>query len=127
MAVVVDRSAEEERDLARREIGALMDTASIGVATYDPARRWPVRVQLHGGVVRQDPEEGRRRRGQRLPGEPQIVVEPFGWGESAWWHTSQVDNILGSQKSFLTGYTVSVFPTQAGVSPPTLSSLILML
>ncbi|MBX7103061.1 MAG: pilus assembly protein [Gemmataceae bacterium] len=32
---------------------------------------------------------------------------------------SQVDTILGSQKSFLTGYTVSVFPTQAGVSPPT--------
>lgn len=74
--------------------GAAYDNTVDVPATYDPARRWPVRVQLHGGVVRQDPEEGRRRRGQRLPGEPQIVVEPFGWGESAWWHTSQVDNIL---------------------------------
>jgi PAS domain S-box-containing protein len=40
MAVVEDRSAEEERDLAQLEIGVLMDTASIGVATYDPARGW---------------------------------------------------------------------------------------
>ena len=40
MAVVEDRSLEDEHDLARLEIGALMDTASIGVATYDPARGW---------------------------------------------------------------------------------------
>jgi PAS domain S-box-containing protein len=42
MAVVEDRSAEEERDLARLEIGMLMDTASVGVATYDPSRGWLV-------------------------------------------------------------------------------------
>ena len=36
--------------------------------SYDPARRWPLRVQLHGGVDRQNPEEGRRRRANRLPG-----------------------------------------------------------
>ena len=40
MAVLDDRSAEEERDVARLEIGALMDTASIGVATFDPERGW---------------------------------------------------------------------------------------
>ncbi len=40
LAVVQDRSAEDERDLARLEMGMLMDTASIGVATYDPARGW---------------------------------------------------------------------------------------
>ena len=40
MAVVDDRSAEDERDLAQLEMGMLMDTASIGVATYDPARGW---------------------------------------------------------------------------------------
>lgn len=63
-------------------------------ATYDPSRAWPLRVQLHGGVERQNPDEGRRRRGNRIPGEPQIVAQPFGWAESAWWHGSQVDNIL---------------------------------
>lgn len=40
MAVVEDRSAEDERDLAQLEMGMLMDTASIGVATYDPLRGW---------------------------------------------------------------------------------------
>ena len=74
--------------------GAAYDNTIDIPASYDPARRWPVRVQLHGGVDRQDPDEGRRRRGQRIPGEPQIVVEPFGWADSAWWHTTQVDNIL---------------------------------
>lgn len=76
------------------QAGVAYDNTIDVPASYAPARKWPVRVQLHGGVDRQDPEEGRRRRGQRIPGEPQIVIEPFGWGESAWWHTSQVDNIL---------------------------------
>ena len=40
MAVVQDRSTEDERDLAQLEMGMLMDTASIGVATYDPLRGW---------------------------------------------------------------------------------------
>lgn len=61
---------------------------------YDPARPWPVRVQLHGGVDRQDPEEGRRRRDNRIRGESQIYVHPFGWADAAWWHAPQVDNIL---------------------------------
>ncbi|MEO5735093.1 MAG: PAS domain S-box protein [Rubrivivax sp.] len=39
-AVLQDRSAEDDRDLARLEIGMLMDTASVGVATYDPERGW---------------------------------------------------------------------------------------
>jgi PAS domain S-box-containing protein len=40
MAVVQDRSAEDDRDLAQLEMDMLMDTASIGVATYDPSRGW---------------------------------------------------------------------------------------
>ena len=40
MAIVEDRSAEEERDLAQLEMGALMHTASVGVATFDPSRGW---------------------------------------------------------------------------------------
>jgi len=40
MAIVEDRSAEDERDLAQLEIGALMDTAGVGVATFDARRGW---------------------------------------------------------------------------------------
>ncbi len=88
-------TASGERNLRATGPGGLAFDNYIEVpATYDPSRRWPVRVQLHGGVDRQNPEEGRRRRANRLPGEPQIVVHPFGWAEAAWWHAPQVDNIL---------------------------------
>jgi PAS domain S-box-containing protein len=40
LAVLDDRSAEDERDLAQLEMGMLMDTASVGVATFDAARGW---------------------------------------------------------------------------------------
>jgi len=40
MAVVEDRSLEEEQELAQLEIGALMDTASIGIATFEESRGW---------------------------------------------------------------------------------------
>ena len=40
MAVVEDRSLEDEHDLAQLEIGALMDTAGLGVATYESSRGW---------------------------------------------------------------------------------------
>ena len=93
------------RSYERQQLGerAMRGSAQGGVAfdnyievppDYDPARPWPVRVQLHGGVDRQDPEVGRRRRDNRIPGEPQIYVHPFGWADAAWWHGPQVDNIL---------------------------------
>lgn len=40
LAVIEDRSAEDERDLAQLEMGALMDTAGVGVATFEPSRGW---------------------------------------------------------------------------------------
>lgn len=52
MAVVEDLSAEEERDLAQLEIGALMDTAGIFVATFDPTRGWLRSAgSVRGGVT----------------------------------------------------------------------------
>ena len=60
----------------------------------DPAKKWPLRVQLHGGISRPEPGD-QRRRGNRIPGEPQIYAMPAGWAEAAWWDQAQVDNILG--------------------------------
>ena len=44
MAVVEDRSMEEERDLAQMQIGAMMDTAGVGLATFQESTGW-----LHQG------------------------------------------------------------------------------
>ncbi|MET0381921.1 MAG: PAS domain-containing protein [Burkholderiaceae bacterium] len=40
IAMLEDRNVEDERDVARVEIQALMGTAGIGVATWDAARGW---------------------------------------------------------------------------------------
>ena len=40
MAVVEDRSLEEERDLAQMQIGALIDAAGVGLATFQEASGW---------------------------------------------------------------------------------------
>ncbi len=40
MAVVEDRSIEEERDIAQMQIGALIDTAGVGIATFQESSGW---------------------------------------------------------------------------------------
>ncbi len=45
IAMFEDRDVEDERDIARVEIQALMGTAGIGVATWDAARGWVGSVQ----------------------------------------------------------------------------------
>jgi hypothetical protein len=66
--------------------------------SHDPARVWPLRVQLHGGINRDDPREQnspQRPRVNRLPlDEPPITILPTGWRGASWWNTNQVDNIL---------------------------------
>lgn len=61
--------------------------------SYDPARRYQVRVQLHGGVSR----ESNRPRGDgsigALAGAEQIYILPTGWVDAMWWNPSQVENL----------------------------------
>ncbi|TMH01434.1 MAG: PAS domain-containing protein, partial [Betaproteobacteria bacterium] len=57
MAVVGDRSAEEERDLARLELGAMMDTAGVGIATFAESRGW-VRSAVPGPAAGAAPSAG---------------------------------------------------------------------
>jgi predicted esterase len=82
-------------------------------ADYDPARQWPLRVQLHGGVGRPSPNAVRPGQGSadkpeglspregppprapnRIAGEPQIYAYPSGWADAQWWDVEQVENIL---------------------------------
>ncbi len=78
MAVVEDRSAEEERDLAQLEMGALMHTASVGVATFDPARGWlaPMRGASPPSAARQGEGATPARGAGGLLGIGRELVEP---------------------------------------------------
>lgn len=60
--------------------------------TYDPAKKYPVRFQLHGGVMRQDASL-RGDGSVRLPGAEQIYIMPAGWSEAPWWSDAQVANL----------------------------------
>jgi hypothetical protein len=60
--------------------------------TYDPARKYQVRFQLHGGVMR--PESTLRGDGVvRLAGAEQIYISPAGWSEAPWWSDQQVASL----------------------------------
>jgi dienelactone hydrolase len=74
-------------------------------AEYDPSRKWPLRVQLHGGVGR-PPQPGRQPQSTRIPGEPQIYIEPQASDGNAWWHASQVESILGMLDTVKRKYNV---------------------
>ncbi len=50
MAVLEDRSADEERELAQLQIGALIDTAGLALATYQAGSGW-VRQGGAGGAA----------------------------------------------------------------------------
>ncbi|MFM8535321.1 MAG: prolyl oligopeptidase family serine peptidase [Acidimicrobiia bacterium] len=71
-------------------------------ADYDPAQKYMLRVQLHGGVGRPSPTAqapGRQATPgalvtNRIEGEKQIYLHPSGWIAAQWWDEEQVDNIL---------------------------------
>ena len=60
--------------------------------TYDPAKSYQMRVQLHGGVGRPDPTPRTSGIGQ-LAGAEQIYLLPTAWNEAEWWTEPQLGNI----------------------------------
>jgi hypothetical protein len=63
--------------------------------TYDPARRYQVRVQLHGGVGGRanNTPVGPGTIGA-LAGAEQIYVIPYAWADAPWWSDDQVLNLV---------------------------------
>ena len=61
---------------------------------YDPARKYQVRFQLHGGV---DGRNDNQPRGNgsigQLAGAEQIYVLPYAWHDAPWWSDDQVLNL----------------------------------
>ena len=91
-------SSNVKRGVVRFSRGAGGDTFFYDVvvpASYDPARRYQVRVQLHGGVG------GRETSEPRGPGSvaplvsdtDQICILPYGWMDAPWWTDRQLDNL----------------------------------
>jgi poly(3-hydroxybutyrate) depolymerase len=64
--------------------------------TYDPARRYQVRIQLHGGVGGRTTSApvGAGTIGP-LAGAEQIYVIPYAWNAAPWWSDDQVENLTG--------------------------------
>jgi dienelactone hydrolase len=61
--------------------------------SYDPAQRYQVRIQLHGGVSR----ESNKPRGDgsigALAGAEQIYILPTAWADAMWWNLVQLENL----------------------------------
>jgi PDZ domain len=63
-------------------------------SSYDPARTYQVRVQLHGGVGRiADNAPPRSGSNARLAGAEQIYVMPYAWRDAPWWSGRQTGNL----------------------------------
>ena len=74
-------------------------------ASYDPAKKYQVRVQLHGGVMRED--SSLRGDGTvRLAGADQIYIMPAGWHEAPWWSDVQVASLRGILEDVKRDYNV---------------------
>ena len=73
--------------------------------SYDPARKYPVRIQLHGGVGR--PEATSRGNGiGALAGVEQIYVLPTAWASVEWWTDRQLANLRSILDSVKRTYNV---------------------
>ena len=93
-------SAEEETGrhvLTRRNQDGLEHPYVVHIPdTYDPRESYPVRVYLHGGVMRPLRDDGTWWRNQDpYRQSDSIVVFPASWPESIWWQESQVENLRG--------------------------------
>ena len=82
--------------------GALHATTVVVPKDYNPAVKYPVRVYLHGGVSRPDPQETEDPEGAGRPSRPRrrlefkeryIAVYPSGYAEAQWWFSNQMTNL----------------------------------
>jgi hypothetical protein len=63
---------------------------------YDPSKRYPVRIQLHGGVMNRRtgvPPQNAGGIGALASDEPEIYLVPFAWDAAPWWSEDQLRNL----------------------------------
>ena len=74
-------------------------------ASYDPARKYQVRFQLHGGIMRED-SSLRGDGSVRLAGAEQIYIMPSGWNEAPWWSDAQAISLRAILEDVKRDYNV---------------------
>ena len=75
--------------------GTVIETQVDVPAAYTPSRRWPVRVQLHGGVSRPvSAGDARPLTPNRIAGEEAIYLQPRGHAGAEWWHLNQYEHMV---------------------------------
>ena len=82
---------------------------SINVpATYDPAKKYQVRFQLHGGVGGRTSNQptGTGQIGQLAGDTEQIYVLPYAWDVAGWWTDDQVLNLAAIVDSLKRTYNI---------------------
>jgi hypothetical protein len=75
-------------------------------ANYDPAQRYQVRFQLHGGVGGRETNQPRGTGEAPLQGAEQIYVVPYSWNDSPWWSNEQVENLAAITDSLKRTYNI---------------------
>jgi molybdopterin-dependent oxidoreductase alpha subunit len=82
--------------LERRSVSGGFFYQLVVPETYDPARTYQLRVQLHGGVMMRETSEPRGRGGRGggpLEGAEQIYLLPTAWRDAPWWGRAQLENL----------------------------------
>jgi predicted esterase len=78
----------------RASDGTALETVADIPAGYRPDLRWPVRIQLHGGVSRPADAEARAISPNRIQGEEAIYLYPRGFARAEWWHLNQYEHMV---------------------------------
>lgn len=74
---------------------------------YDPARRYQVRFQLHGGVgARADNKPRNAGEIGALAGAEQFYVIPYSWNTAPWWGEDQILNLNAIVDALKRGYNI---------------------
>ena len=76
--------------------------------TYDPAKKYQVRFQLHGGVGGRSDNQprGNGEIGQLAGNPEQIYVLPYAWDAAGWWSDDQVLNLAAIVDSLKRTYNI---------------------
>jgi hypothetical protein len=81
------------RQMRRTALGDFVYSVEVP-ESYDPAKRYQVRVQLHGGVMMRATGEPRGNGTiGALAGAEQIYIIPTSWRDAPWWSIAQEENI----------------------------------